>query len=239
MNLLEVRKMFVKLSGRYDLVIDTTDWEDAGANFFLQAGQNMIEKLVGDLPESEGRIWNTISANAYYLGFQHRSRAIFQVWVNDSESRRELEKITWGEMKDLYASSLSTISTGSPSYFCPAKLREIDVTGKNITGIFSNFSLPVSSDFRGIIIMPPTDKAYDLEILGKFLQPELVTDDLENYWTLIYPELLIRAALYQNELMYRGKESTGKLLNSLMLELSEIEKDGIEETMQGVDQIGG
>ncbi len=239
MNLLEVRKMFVKLSGRYDLVIDTTDWVDDGANFFLQAGQNMIEKLVGDLPESEGRIWNTISADAYYLGFQSRSRAIFQVWVNDSESRIELEKVSWGEMKELYSSSISSVSTGFPRYFCPAKLREIDATGKNVIGIFSNFSLPVSSDFRGILIMPPADKDYDLEILGKFLQPELDTDLLENFWTLIYPELLIRAAMYQNELMYRGKESTGKLLNSLMLEISEIEKDGIEETIHGVDQIEG
>ena len=239
MNLLEVRKMFVKLSGRYDLVIDTTDWVDDGANFFLQAGQNVIEKLVGDLPESEGRIWNTISADAYYLGFQSRSRAIFQVWVNDSESRIELEKVSWGEMKELYSSSISSVSTGFPRYFCPAKLREIDATGKNVTGIFSNFSLPVSSDFRGILIMPPADKAYDLEILGKFLQPELSSDLLENFWTLIYPELLIRAAMYQNELMYRGKESTGKLLNSLMLEISEIEKDGIEETIHGVDQIEG
>ncbi len=239
MNLLEVRKMFVKLSGRYDLVIDTVDWGDAGANFFLQAGQNMIEKMVGDLPESEGRIWNTIATDSYYLGFQRRCRAIFQVWVNDSESRRELKKLSWNAMKDLYASSLSTISTGFPTYFCPAKLREVDAIGQNITGIFSNYSLAASSDFRGILIMPPTDKAYDLEILGKFLQPELLIDTIENYWTIIYPELLIRAALYQNELFSRGKESTGKLLSSLMLDISEIEKDGIEETMFGVDQIGG
>ena len=239
MNLLEVRKMFVKLSGRYDLVIDTIDWVDDGANFFLQAGQDMIEKMVGDLPESEGRIWNTISANAYYLGFQYRCRSIFGVWVNDSENRRELKKKTWNEMKELYASQLSNISTGTPAYFCPAKLREVDATGQNVTGVFSNYSLADSSDFRGILIMPPADKAYDLEILGKFLQPELLLDNVENYWTRINPMLLIRAAMYQNELMYRGKESTGKLLNSLMLELSEIEKDGIEETMHGVDQIGG
>ena len=239
MNLLQVRQMFVKLSGRYDLIVDTTDWVDAGANFFLQAGQNMIDKMVGDLPESEGRIWNTVTSGSYYVGFQQRCRAIFSVWVNDSENRRELKKISWEEMKDLYASNISSVSTGTPTYFCPAKLREVDATGKNITGVFSNYSLPVSTDFRGIIIMPPTDTSYDIEILGKFMQPILDTDLQENFWTIIYPEILIRAAMYQNELLYRGKESTGKLFNSLMFDISEIEKDGIEETMHGVNQIEG
>ena len=87
--------------------------------------------------------------------------------------------------------------------------------------------------------MPPVDQDYDLEILGKFLQPVLETDLQDNFWTLTYPEILIQAAIYRNELTYRGKESTSKLLNSIIFDVSEIEKDGIEETMEGVDQIKG
>lgn len=239
MNLLEVRKMFVKTTGRYDLVIDITDWVDDGANFFIQSGQNMIENLVGELPESEGRIWETITSDDYYVGFQKRCRSIFQVWANNSTSRIELQKLSWDDMKELYTQPLAEISSGTPIYFCPAKLREVDATDKNATGTFSNYSLAISSDFRGIVIMPPADQDFDIEILGKFMQTALTVDDQENFWTIIHPSILIRAAAYQAELMYRGKESVRKLYDSIVMDVIEIDKDGIEETIFGVTQMKG
>ena len=239
MNLLEVRQMFVKLSGRYDLIIDTTDWVDNGANFFIQSGQNMIEKLVGDLPESEGRIWKTVVCDEYYMSFQKRCRAIFQVWASNGDGRNELIKISWDDMKDLYTSPIAEVSSARPIYFCPAKLREVDATDKNASGIFDNFSLSISSDFRGILFMPPADTDYDIEIRGKFLQPALSIDNQENFWTLTYPEILIQAAIYRNELSYRGKDSVSKLLASIMLDIESIDKDMIEETSYGISQVRG
>jgi len=239
MNLLEVRKQFVKLSGRYDLVNNTDDWVDNGANFFIQSGQNMIEKLVGELPESSGRIWKTIHVSEYYISFKNRCRTLAQVWANNAEGRTELTKISWDDMKDLYSSPLIEISSGRPLYYCPAKLREIDATDKNATGVFANFSLTNSHAFRGIVVSPPADADYDLEVLGKFMQIVLTTDDQENFWTIIYPEVLIQAAIYRNELTYRGRDAVRKLLESIIFDLSEIDKDLVEETIQGIDQIKG
>ena len=239
MNLLEVRKMFVKLSGRYDLVVDTTDWEDDGADYFLQSGQNMIEKLVGDLPESEGRLWKTLTSDDYYVGFQQRCRTILKVWANNSVGRVELEKVNWEELKTQYACPLAEISKGYPLYYCPAQMREIDATDKDATGTFFNYTSPTSSDYRGIVIMPPVDGAYDIEVFGKFLQPVLGSDTQENFWTITYPEILIRAAMYQNELMYRGRSAMVKLYESLLLDISEIDKDAVAETVAEIDQIKG
>ena len=239
MNLLEVRTQFVKITGRYDLVTDTSSWEDNGADFFLQAGQNMIEKLVGDQPETEGRLWETLASGAYYVNFQQRCRMIFEVWANDTSDRVELTRKSWQELKELYPSPLADIDRGYPLYYCIAKLREIDATDKNATGVFFNSSLPTSTGFRGIVIMPPVDAAYDIEVYGKFLQPELSGDSLENFWTLTYPEILIRAAMYQMELSYRGRQAVGKLLESLMLEITEIDKDAVEEATRNFNQIGG
>ena len=239
MNLLEVRTQFVKITGRYDLVTDTSSWDNNGADFFLQAGQNMIEKLVGDLPESEGRLWKTLTSSEYYVNFQQRCRMIFEVWANDDSDRVELERKSWPELKELYPSALADIDTGYPLYYCIAKLREIDATDKNATGVFFNSTLATSTNFRGIVIMPPVDTSYDIEVYGKFLQPELSSDDIENFWTLTYPEILIRAAMYQMELSYRGRQAVGRLLESLMLEISEIDKDAVEEATRNFNQIGG
>ena len=239
MNLLEVRTQFVKITGRYDLVTDTSSWDDNGADFFLQAGQNMIEKLVGDLPESEGRLWKTITSGDYYVNFSQRCRMIFEVWANDDTDRVELERKSWQELKELYPTLLADIDTGYPLYYCIAKLREIDATDKNATGVFFNSSLAISTNFRGIVIMPPVDASYDIEVYGKFLQPELSGDTMENFWTLTYPEILIRAAMYQMELSYRGRQAVGRLLESLILEITEIDKDAVEEATRNFNQIGG
>lgn len=236
MNLLEVRNKFVELSGRHDLVVDTVD---AGANFFLQAGQNMIERLVGDLPESEGRLWTTISSGEYFVNFQQRCRMIFEVWANNSTARIPVVKKSWKDLKDLYNSPLSDITSKYPLYYCPAKLREIDATDQNATGVFFNNTLAVSADFRGIVIMPPADVDYDIEIFGKFLQNELLLNTDENFWTITYPEILIRAAMYQMELSYRGRQAVGRLLESLMMEISEIDKDSVEESSANFNQIIG
>jgi len=230
MNLLEVRTQFVKISGRYDLITDTTSWADNGADFFLQAGQNLIEKLSGDLPESEGRLWDTITSGTYYVGFQKRCRMIFDVWANNDENRIELKRKSWKDLKAMYTSTLANTDTGCPVYYCPAKLREIDATDQGATGEFFNYTLTNSKDFRGIVIMPPVDSSYDIEIYGKFLQSVLSSDDDENFWTITYPEILIRAAIYQTELSYRGRGAVAKLYEALLLDLIEIDKDTIEES---------
>jgi len=239
MNLLNIRKQFVKLTGRYDLVVDTTDWADNGADFFIQSGQNMIEKLVGDLPESSGRIWRTIHASEYSISFEKRCRMVSQIWTSNSEGRTELIKISWDELKDIYSAPLNEITSGRPAYYCPAKLREIDATDKNASGVFVNFSMASSYAFRGIVVSPPADSDYDIEILGKFLQEALTSDDQENFWTLIYPEVLIQAAIYRNELSYRGRDAVNKLLESILFDLREIDKDIVEETVYGITQIKG
>ena len=87
--------------------------------------------------------------------------------------------------------------------------------------------------------MPPADTDYDIEVRGKFLQPVLSTNDQENFWTIIYPEILIQAAIYRNELTYRGKESASKLLSSIMSDIADIDKDMIEETSYGISQVRG
>jgi len=232
MDLVTLRQKFVEISGRYDLVSDPNSMADNGADFYIQAGQNMIERMAGILSESEGRIWETIVADAYYVSFQKRCRSIISVWANNDEERFELKKIDWADLKDYFADVASEIDSDEPAYYCPAKMREVDATDKGATGTFLNFTSATSKDYRGILVLPPVDEAYDIEILGHFYQPALTSDDDENFWTILHPGILIRAAIYQLWLYYRSDRRTRGLLRSLEYEVAEVSKDAVvEETV--------
>ncbi len=238
MTLVTLRQKFVEISGRYDLVVDTSAWADNGADFFIQAGQNTLDQKVSSLPESEGRIYETLAASGHYVSFQKRCRAIIQVWANNDENRVELEKVPFDDLRNLYGDIIADIDTGAPLYYSPAKLREIDVTDQNATGTFVNYTLSTSTDFRGIIIMPPVDEAYDIEILGKFHQLALTVDAQENFWTIMHPFTLIKAALYHLEVGYRNSEGQKDWMNAINLDVVEIDMDIVEEEIATTDTMG-
>jgi hypothetical protein len=239
MNLKEIRTQFVKISGRYDLVVDITDWADNGANYYIQAGQDMLERLIGTLPESEGRIWETLAIGGYYVSFQKRCRTIKEVWVNTSDKRYQLEKKDWEWLKGEYSGTISSSDNGSPLYYCPAKLREIDVTDKGATGVFYNYTTSSSKDYRGILIFPATDEQIDVEILGNFYQSALSTDADSNVFTILHPDTLIKAAVYQLELFYKDRYKLKGILDAISLDTLEIGKDLVEEEIQDITHIEG
>jgi hypothetical protein len=55
MNLRNFREQFIKLSGRYDLVLDAVDYVDNGANFYINGAVKMLDRLI-TLPSSKARI---------------------------------------------------------------------------------------------------------------------------------------------------------------------------------------
>jgi hypothetical protein len=85
MNLLELRTQFVKISGRYDLVVDTTDWVDNGADFYINAGQNFLDRL-RDTPKAQNTIFTALDAGEWYVTFA-RCRSIREVWINMENSQ--------------------------------------------------------------------------------------------------------------------------------------------------------
>jgi len=238
MNLLEIRTEFVKQSGRYDLVVDAIDFADAGANYFINSGQDYLDRQGIVVPESEGKIIKTIFPSEYYISFQNRCRVIQSVWANNSSSRVELRKVDWEELKNLYNSPVSDISNGAPLYYTPAKLREVDVGDKDSTGIFINFTKSSSFDYRGILVLPPIDENYDIEIFGKFYQKTLVEDLDENYWTIETPSTLITAALRQIEISYRNVKARREWEGVIDKDLQDLDMDIVDEETSTIEEMG-
>jgi len=238
-TLVEVRQNFAVLSGRYELVTDGAggDWTDNGADLFLQAGQDMLDRL-SLIPENEGRIIDTIAADGYYVEFNKRCRFITSVWAASSESRVKLEKVDWDDLHDLYNKPIADVDTGAPLYYCPALLREIDVTDKNATGTFFNYTKSSSADYRGVLIMPPVGEAYDVEVYGKFYQTALTAEDQTNYWTSLHPLTLVKAALYHLETSYRNSEGAKDWMRAIMVDVDQINMDFVEEEVAEIDTMG-
>jgi hypothetical protein len=240
MTLVELRRKFVELSGRYDLVSSTSTWADKGANFFINAGQNFLDRLL-TVPETKASIFYDLLPDQYSLIFTHRCRAILEVWINSDETRIKLEKCSLKDIKEYYSGQVTTIESGQPLYYANAGVRALDSAAQYTIGSFINLNYAdssIESNSRGIIITPPTDVQRTVEIVGMFSQIPLTTDSQENYWTIEVPELLLKAALYQLETFYRNTEGANDWLRAIQLEVDGLDKDNVEEDISDLDEMG-
>ena len=79
-TLLEIRTEFINRSGRFDLVIDTDDYLDDGADFFINAGLRHLEARQQS-PQSVGSFREDIAISAYKLNMKW-CRSIESVWIS-------------------------------------------------------------------------------------------------------------------------------------------------------------
>ena len=237
MTLVEVREQFVKLSGRYDLVVDTTDWADAGADFFIQAGQDYLDRL-HFAPKAENTIFEELAAGEWYVTFS-KCRAIQEVWINNTEGRSKLTKKDMSWLYQQYSALISETDTGTPLYYCPARLRSTDKTDQTSLGTFFNYVKDDSDALRGILIFCPADEAIVVEIQGLFYSDALSSDTDESYWSENWPAVLIKAALYQVEVFNRNTEGMKDWKFAIEDEFIGIDKDTIEESNAEFNQIEG
>lgn len=241
MNLLDVRKKFVELSGRYDLVWNTTDWADRGANFYINEGQDWLNRQVSAI-DNTATIYEGVEIGEYKLNFQHHCRVVKNVYVESDEGRVRLEKVSLQELKEYYTNPMSDVDNGTPTVYALADLRALETTDKDSLGVYLDNTFTeddLNYDYRGIIFMPPVDKASVVSVSGLFSQFKLTANDDENYWTLEVPGLLIKAALYQLEVFSRGTENTKNWLSAIALEIEALEKDIADEESTEVDQFNG
>lgn len=237
MNLGEVRAQFVKVSGRYDLINE--DDTDNGANFFINSGQRFLDRKV-DHKKVRGSYFASLAADGYYLALPY-IRVIEEVWVNDTSERWGLTRHSLSDMKDNYPDLISGTDSGDSMYWCPVVYRGIQVTDMNSLGTFANFVAAESGgeDTSGILIMPPTDVALVVEVIGKFWSPTLSSDSDESYWTARHFDILLWASLRQLEVSYRNREGAADWDAALSDALFDLDKDEVSEQVHNTDQLEG
>jgi hypothetical protein len=241
----DIRKKFAELSGRYDLI--KADYQDDGADFFLNAGQRMLDRK-SSFRKGSGKSVQTLAAGTIIVK-SVGLRFVDEVWITDSDGgRTELEKCTLADLRAYYGEILSSVDADTPEYYAPANLRPYPDTS-TFTGLSDIEDLLVADNhytYNGIIVMPPPDAAYTISIVGKFFSPTLSATlsgstwtQTKSYWTEEEPMMLISAALYQLERVYRNTEGMKDHMVPLSDDLGEMDKDVAEEDATGVDQIEG
>lgn len=243
MNLKEVRTALVQRSGRYDLVVDTTDYVDNGADFFIDAGCRLLDRL-RTVKKSYARYYADVAASDYYKIFT-RCRAIQEVWMSNSDGRFEVGKIDLNTMKENYLNEpIADLDTGQPLYYAPAVLRTVPeqsdvVIVDDIGGTAEEVSSTEHYEYNGILWTPPADETYRLEVYGLFLSHKLSADADENHWSVNEPHLLIMAALYYIEVFNRNMTGAADWMGAIELDTSAIDKDLVEEETAVLRKFGG
>lgn len=244
MNLLEIRKQFIRVSGRYDLVVDTTDWVDNGANFYINSGQLYLDQKV-ETKLSESVFYKKLVAYSVGCCFPD-CRAVREVWIQDytNSCRYQLDKYSRQEVREYYLIEYSDVPSQTVyGYYLPT-LRTypdnltIDKIESYIGWMDSQPSRGTGV-YNGIIIVPPTDHEIVVEVIGLFSTPDMSEDTDETYWAKKFPALLIWSALRQLEITYRNTEGAKDWENAITQQLAEIDKDMVEEDITDINQMEG
>jgi len=250
MNLFDIRKQVVGISGRYDLVVDSIDYVDNGMNFYIQEGQRYLERKLGVTPTT-AKLYQVVTAGNFLVKFRN-CRSIRNVWIIDADSRTKVKCVTDEEMKSLfpryadniYMSTPTLVQAGRPLYYCPTNLRRSpDDEGKvddqpSLSSYLDTVS-PSDPEINGLVMMPSTDKTYTVEVTGLFYDAQLVSDSESNYWSMNYPMLLVRAALRELYANYAGSKLLADLEGIIASDLLGIELDTIDQEIAEITEMEG
>lgn len=239
MTLIEIREKFVKTSGRNDLVVDTVNYVDNGVDYYINAGQRMLD-MKYRFPKDIGMYPSTLAINGYSILVPF-CRSIKEVWVGDGTKRWQLKKKSLQDFLATYTGLLTATEPGSVECYCPAMLRIIpeDAAPSAITTGYIAAITGTTYEYNGILIGPPTDTSLYTEVYGLFYTNNLTLDTDESYWSIVHPELLVRAALYQHSLDIRDDSSARSWLGAIELQTTGIDMDIVEEESSECDQMEG
>jgi len=237
MNLLDIRTQFVKISGRYDLVQDDENFADNGANFYINAGANLLDKL-GIAREGISTLSIPITANVCSVNFGRRCLSVKELWVTNSEARTQMYKSSLNALMHYFSMPSSGVSATRPMTYALASLDILNAAARDNLGSFLNLSMS-TVDYRGAILAPPADGSYIVDVLGFFLQPELIEDEDENYWTLNTPEMLIKSALQQLYVISGRTADALAMQSALTIETVLQDKCNVEEEISDVTVMEG
>ena len=254
MTLLVTRQHLVELSGRYDLVIDSINWANAGADFFIQAGQRWLDRS-GIIPKSTSKYYKVLAEGAWY-DLIASCRNIKEVWVSNNDGNKwKLNKRELGDMLYFSANDASfrneslipldvrgdnilkdpgQLTAGSPINYSPVVIRTMPealgvVTIDRFGPVVYNDSTQDHYNLDGIVFLPPAKAGHVLEVTGQFYQPRLVNDADRNFWTEQEEFILVLAACRAIEVTMRNQQGVADWEKAIYSETQGIEFDVVEE----------
>jgi len=240
MNLLQLRKKFRSLSGRFDLVNE--DGSDNGADFFINSGQRHLDRM-DETQKSVGSSFRFLEISGFSVQFPF-CRAIKEVWVGSTTARWQLEKKDLQDLLTGYFTTLpSGITTGEPLYYSPAISRAVPETYKTPADELESFVGYVDTmsanhfAYNSILIAPPSDERLVVDVRGLFYTDQLESNTDKSYWSEVHPDVLIMSAMRMVEVINRNSQGVNDWDSAIAAAVLGIGKDLVEEEIAEVTQI--
>jgi hypothetical protein len=248
MDFLELKKRFIKESGRYDLVVDTTSYVNNGVEHFLNEGHsNVIRRL--DIPENLVNYSYALPTDTRYLtvlNYETITDVILTVLSSSAQSR--LKKLSTRDYVAEYATSSKALQSGTPLYYKIGAPTINFVTNypKTVSGLTSeDDSISVRSTApyirekaKSVWIFPKPSEDCEITIIGKSI-PYLVVDTDTSNVLINHMELVVLAALYELEVFYRNMESATFFASQLEAKVKLLNDNATEEDTSDMTELRG
>ena len=224
----QARTWFRKRSGRYDLTTEDIDQ-------YLNQGQQFLDQIT-EYQKAPTKLQSTTAAGDIFVSFSARMRVIQEVWVAKAgASKWELGKVTPGWIKETYPDPLASLQQGEPAYFTPDPM-----TYYNASGDFQYYAGAYADGFsnNGIIIMPPTDGVYLVEVTGRFYS-QFISDSTSSWWLEQQSDALVKAAMRMLESDYRNTQGVKDWESALAPAIKGIHDDMAEEDSMTINRMEG
>ena len=238
MDLLNIRKKFRDISGRFDLVND--DNSDHGSDFLINEGSKWLDRRT-KVQKSYASRMEIVPMTTLFVQFPY-CRAVKEVWLSTDEGRWQLEK---KDLQDLMAGYLggtpAELESGTPLYYSPALTRYIPedmsaATLATFTAYLETITL-TGYEYNAILLNVPVDRDTLVDIRGLFYSIALVNDEDTNYWSSIHPLTLIMAAVRQSYMISGNSPMLKVTEENLVIEIADLGMDLVEEEIAEVNQI--
>lgn len=221
MNLKAFRKLFVEVTGRYDLVKDPESGEDDGADFYIKAAHRFLDK----------RFKTSTSQNRSYIQLK-KGKDVYSIpdclsIINVNVATPDAGKVNLGLISEEEMDELTIEGgVGSPKFYA--------VTNPNIAPIDQRSTQRLGQ--IALRVFPSPDSDMVCQVKGRFSTvPQ--KDSSTSFWMSNYPETLIRACQYQIETFHRNTQGANDHLNALMMDLRELNNDLIESEVGDQSQM--
>lgn len=245
-TLLDARTEFVKASRRYDLVVDTTTFADAGADRYINNGIRLLDQKV-DHPGQFRSQYFQLAVGDFFITPEYLIHPT-DIYIIDSDGRNNItkERLTPSGYFKAYPKIVADQDGGTPCNWAifpaglsPAQIADTSTTFTSAAHLgfeavhFLDDALGPDWNFQRILLGPKADAVYTVEITGKFFSRRLLDNSDENFWTVQYPELVIQAGMYMLERNNRNTAGMRAIMEGINEELSDVDNVALEWEFDG------
>lgn len=235
MTLKEVREQFILKSGRYDLINE--DGSDSGANFFIQAGQRFLDKE-GDFGSGRVGSYRTTLEDGASTFLIPNCWSLLALYKSTGEGTDEC----WELLERVHSLECDRCRLAYGTYYTLLPIHSYPSLKDSLT---SDVNIPASSlaisatsyieDVTGLRVQlkPAIQERTQINAVGHFFSSPLTSDSSSSYWSTLYPETLLKAAMYELEVFYRNTEGAKDWLEAVQVDLSRLAQTELFASIQG------